>query len=117
MAQAQAEDAAFARTRDRYGVSFKQGHRHGWRDGIEWVVRSHRVHWVGRVVEVWPGLLIAGVVRTPGDVDNAIQSAREALHDEEYVWLDPDSDAAWGVLEPHVYRFLDLTDTELERVA
>lgn len=115
--QALAESAAFARTRNRYGVSFKQGHRTGWREAVEWIVRSHHVQWESRVAEVWPRLLIAGIARTPGDVDHAIDSARQALRADEGVWVDPDTTHGWDVLEPHVYRFLDLTDDELEMVA
>lgn len=115
--QAVAESAAVARNRNRYGVSFKQGHRTGWREAVEWIVRSHRVQWENRVAEVWPRLLTAGIVHTPGDVDRAIDTARQALRDDDGVWLDPDSDLGWSVLEPHVLRFLDLTDSELEAVA
>lgn len=115
--QAVAESAAFARNRNRYGVSFRQGHRTGWREAVEWMVRSHRVQWESRVTEVWPRLLIAGITRTPGDVDRAIDSARQALRPTDEVWYDPDSDHGWEVLEPHVLRFLDLTDDELEAVA
>lgn len=117
LAQASAESAAFARIRSRYGVSFKQGHRTGWREAIEWMVRSHRVQWEARVAEVWPKLLIAGIVRTPRDIDLAIDSARQSLHDDDAVWYDPDTTHGWEVLEPHVLRFLDLDDTELAAVA
>lgn len=117
LAQATAETAAFDASRVSYGVSFKQGHRAGWRGAIEWIVRAHRVHWEARVLEVWPRFLAAEIDRSPRDIDNAIQSAREALHADEGEWFDPETTHGWEVLEPHVYRFLDLTSDELEVVS
>jgi hypothetical protein len=117
LAQAHAEDRAWAARGGSFGVSFKQGHRTGWRDGIEWVVRAHRVQWEATVLQVWPKFLAAGIDRSPRDVDNAIQSAREALHADDAVWFDPDTVHGWEALEPHVLRFLDLADDELAAVA
>lgn len=118
LAQARAESAAVARLRNRYASeSFKQGHRTGWREAVEWLVRSHRVQWEARVAEVWPKLLIAGIDRTPRDIDLAVDSARQSLHDDDAVWYDPDTTHGWEVLEPHVLRFLDLDDAELAAVA
>ena len=41
--QGAAESAAFELVKYQYGASFRQGHRTWWRDGIEWIIRSHRV--------------------------------------------------------------------------
>lgn len=119
MVQAHAETVAAERIQGRYGdVSFRQGHRTGWRDAIEWAVRaSGPIHWDHRVVEVWGRLLIAGVARTGRDIDLAIDSARDALAADTGTHPDPDSTHGWEVLEPHVLRFLDLTDAELAAVA
>lgn len=115
--QATAEDRAWAGQGRNYGVSFKQGHRRGWRDFVEWAVRTGGpIHWEARVTETWLRLVAAGIARTGRDIDLAIDSARSALHAEEGDWIDPDS-GNWEVLEPHVFRFLDLTDDELEKVA
>jgi hypothetical protein len=38
LAQAAAETAAYDRT--RMGVSYKQGHRRGWWDAVEWVLQT-----------------------------------------------------------------------------
>ena len=117
-AQATAEDRAWAANRDNYGVSFKQGHRTGWRDFADWAVRTAGpIHWETRVTETRLRLLAAGIARTGRDIDLAIDSARSALHDDDTDWADPDTTNGWAILEPHVLRFLDLTDDELQAVA
>lgn len=118
LAQARAESAAFGESRLSYGTSFKQGHRRGWRDFAAWAVRAAgEIHYESRVVEMWGRLLGAGIARTGQDIDRAIQSAAEALYADDGVWHNPDSTHGWEVLEPHVLRFLDLTDAEIAAVA
>lgn len=40
MTAQRSEDAAFAATGQRFGVSYRQGYRAGWREGIEWMQRT-----------------------------------------------------------------------------
>lgn len=44
LAQAEAETRAWSGREHRFGVSFKQGHRVGFRDGVDWA-RSTVVSW------------------------------------------------------------------------
>jgi hypothetical protein len=38
--QARREDEAWQADRHNYGVSFKQGYRHGWWDAVEWLLNQ-----------------------------------------------------------------------------
>lgn len=102
-----------------HSVMHDRGYMNGWRDGIEWLARaSGPIHWDAQVVELFVRLLTVGVARTGYAIDHAIDSARAALRtDEDGAWPDPDTTHGWGVLEPHVLRFLDLTEAELAAVA
>lgn len=116
-----AEDAAWAPNRHRWGRSFKTGYRKAWWAALTWLIQTHRSHhadlmWETAATGVFVNVLLVGAARTITECDLAVQSAREALHADTGRWYDPNG-TGWEALESHVYRFLDLTPTELEQLA
>lgn len=60
------------------------------------------------VEELQEKLHRASVERTDTQVDNAIQGARETLHDEEGVWPNVDTGYGWWLVSERVAELLDV---------
>lgn len=61
-----------------------------------------------RVTDLRDALDRQNVTRSETDIDNAIQSAIEALTDRDGFRPNPYNDRGWWEIEPHALRFLDL---------
>lgn len=64
--------------------------------------------WAAHVQELQEKLHRAGIERTDTQVDNAIQGARESLHDEDGVWPNIDTGYGWWLVLPRVADYLDV---------
>lgn len=69
-----------------------------------------------RVDEIHDTLQPFGIARPDEHIDNAIQSAIEALTADLGYRPNPDTTRGWWDIEPHAYRFLDLEQDERGRV-